>query len=395
MTPTTLRWGQFMKTFLIPISGEEVFQNEASPQYRAAKFVLDDPYTDELTTSEQLEERYASAVFYFSTNGGDWDSCSLNDNECKSGRWLVGDVCGWYAVTCNGYGMVTSFDFADADGNGLVGSLPAEMYLFSELTDLIIVNNTITGTLPEAFGMNATSMRSLLLPDNELKGSIPENYLSNSPLEFVHLGGNSFSGPVPKNIGDASYLQQLDLSSNAITGFLPENYSRYTALEALSFAHNELKGTIPEDIYGMANLKFLHLNGNELDGTISTSVGDLSSLKELRVGQSNLSGNIPDELYFLTNLVELDISGAQFDGRLSLGLLNLGNLEKLIVNNNNLVGTVPNSFGRIKTLTDVSLQGNNLSGSVPESVCWLREENLEVLTADCEELICNCCSACF
>lgn len=394
VTPTTLRWGQFMKSFLIPLSGKEVFEDENSPQYLAAKYILDDPYTVELTKSE-LDERYASVTFYFATDGPNWDSCFFGDKKCKSGQWLDGNVCGWHGVTCNDYGRVTCFSFANAEGNGLAGSLPNEMYLLSELQDLIIVNNKIAGTLPEAFGEMATSMRSLLLPDNELEGTIPENYLSNSPLEFVHLGSNSFTGTVPSSFGNASYLQQLDMSRNLLTGTIPNGLGEYTVLEALSFANNKLNGKIPEEIYGLSHLKFLHLNGNELDGSISSSVGHLTSLKELRVGQSKLSGFIPDELYFLTNLVELDISKAQFHGRLSVGLLNLIQLEKLLINDNKFDGTIPNIFEKMSALLQFTLQGNELSGSVPESVCSLREDSLEVLTADCAKVTCDCCTSCF
>lgn len=393
--PTTLQWGQFLMSFLIPISGEEVFKDENSPQYQAAKFMLDDPYLPLVTTTSLLNDRYASATFYFATEGDNWKSCYFGDANCTSGEWLVGDVCDWHAVSCDDNGRVTSFLFVNAEGNGLIGTLPFEMDLLSAMTDLVIVNNTITGTLPEAFGENAKSLRSLLLPNNVLTGNIPDNYLSNSPLEFVHLGSNAFSGPIPTNIGNTTYLQQLDLSGNLMTGTISEEIRGYEVLEALSLANNELKGTIPKEIYDLTNLKFLHINGNQLTGTISSSIGDLSSLKELRIGGSELSGNIPDELYTLTELVELDASQALLDGRLSLGFLNLENLEKLILFGNKLVGTVPNSFGQLSTLSDFNLQGNEFSGTIPQSLCLLRDDNLKVLTVDCEKVTCDCCSTCF
>ena len=111
VTPTTLQWRQFMKTFLIPVSGEEVFQDKKSPQYRAAEYILDDPYTAQLTTTEQLDDRYASATFYFATEGENWDSCYLGDANCTNGQWLASDVCDWFAVSCNDDGRVTSFSF--------------------------------------------------------------------------------------------------------------------------------------------------------------------------------------------------------------------------------------------------------------------------------------------
>lgn len=109
--PTTLQWGQFLQAFLVPISGEEVFQDESSPQYLAAKFILDDEYTAEVPTTGQLNDRYASAIFYFATEGENWKSCYYGDMDCESGQWLVGDVCDWHAVSCNNEGRVVSYLF--------------------------------------------------------------------------------------------------------------------------------------------------------------------------------------------------------------------------------------------------------------------------------------------
>lgn len=110
--PSNLRFGQFLEAFLIPISGEEVFQDINSPQYRAAVFISeDDPYTSELTSVEQLEDRYASITFYFATNGDNWFSCYFNDTSCTEGEWLVDDVCGWDGVGCTEDGRISSIVF--------------------------------------------------------------------------------------------------------------------------------------------------------------------------------------------------------------------------------------------------------------------------------------------
>lgn len=109
--PTTLAWGQLLQSFLIPISGEEVFQDRNSPQYRAGRFILDDPYTAEIVTTGRLNDRYASITFYFATGGENWSSCSFGDESCESGQWLVGDVCGWSGVSCDDEGRIVSYIF--------------------------------------------------------------------------------------------------------------------------------------------------------------------------------------------------------------------------------------------------------------------------------------------
>ncbi len=109
--PTTLQWGQFLQAFLIPISGEEVFEDKNSPQYRAAKFIVEDPYTAEVPTTGQLNDRYASATFYFATEGENWNSCYYGDTNCEDGQWLVGDVCDWAAVYCDDDGRIVQYFF--------------------------------------------------------------------------------------------------------------------------------------------------------------------------------------------------------------------------------------------------------------------------------------------
>jgi hypothetical protein len=109
---TSLRFNQFLESFLIPISGSEVFQDVTSPQYRAARYISsDDPYTSELTSVEALEDRYAAITFYYATNGNEWFSCYLNDSSCEAGQWLVNDVCLWFGVGCTEEGRVSSISF--------------------------------------------------------------------------------------------------------------------------------------------------------------------------------------------------------------------------------------------------------------------------------------------
>lgn len=110
-TPTTVQWALLLTTLLIPISGEEVFKDENSPQYLAAKHMLDDPYTELVRTKGRLEDRYASITFYFATEGENWKSCFFGDANCDSGQWLVDDVCDWYAVSCDDDGRVSSYLF--------------------------------------------------------------------------------------------------------------------------------------------------------------------------------------------------------------------------------------------------------------------------------------------
>jgi hypothetical protein len=162
-------------------------------------------------------------------------------------------------------------------------------------------------------------------------------------------------------------------------------------------AGNSLEGEIPDSLYSIGTMERLLLNGNAFTGSLSGSIGRFPSLQVLNVGDTNLEGFIPDELYTLTNLIEVDLGGAAFTGQLSFGFVNLAStLRRLVVDNNSLGGTVPDSFGSLTSLNVLELHGNGFTGSISDSICRLVQEgNLDVLTADCEEITCACCNGCF
>ena len=114
-SPTTQRLGQFIQQFLIPILGEEVFQDRLSPQFLTAFFLAnDDDYISQLVNREQLADRFGASLFYFSTGGDNWNSCYRNDPDCVTpgqGPWLSGDVCEWFSITCDSAGRIASINF--------------------------------------------------------------------------------------------------------------------------------------------------------------------------------------------------------------------------------------------------------------------------------------------
>lgn len=59
---------------------------------------------------------------------------------------------------------------------------------------------------------------------------------------------------------------------------------------------------------------------------------------------------------------------------------------------NNLEGPVPAEIQNLENLSVVVLAENDLSGVIPEAVC--ESGNLNVLTADCHKVECECCTEC-
>jgi hypothetical protein len=183
----------------------------------------------------------------------------------------------------------------------------------------------------------------------------------------------------------------------------------------------------------MALLTDLAVWGMEQGGltsTIPTVVGTLTNLVFLDFDFNNLTGSLPTELFLLTNLNQLDLNNNQLTGNVEpIGaLVNLDFLQlhsKLqcvafadvmvfvspfsfcISLVNLFTGTLPDEMGNLTAMRTFTLYDTFFSGTMPASVCSLRDSNgglLRTLTAECDDIpgvgpqiVCEtpeCCSDC-
>ncbi len=174
----------------------------------------------------------------------------------------------------------------DMDGQGLNGTIPAQLGRLSGLRELRL-----------AWG-------------NQLTGSIPAELGRLTRLTFLNLAGNHLSGPIPPELGSIGpQLTHLVLSAPqplpegiGLTGPIPAQLGNLTGLENLYLDGNRLAGSIPPRLGRLVNLRWLYLPRNQLSGTIPTQLGALTNLTNLRLDDNRLSGLIPSQLSRLTNL---------------------------------------------------------------------------------------------
>lgn len=140
---------------------------EGTAQNLALRWLTDfDPATLE-TDDDALLQRYALAVFYFST----YLNAELHDEQTsgvpKEGGWVKMDnwmsdkgICLWYGVSCpphlhegaevsqyNENSDVLKLNLTD---NNVAGTIPSELVALENLQSLDLGKNIITGTLPKA-----------------------------------------------------------------------------------------------------------------------------------------------------------------------------------------------------------------------------------------------------
>ena len=138
-----------------------------------------------------LEERNALEALYQSTDGGHWT---------HHVGWLgpPGSECNWHGVACDGVGSA------------------------ARVVDLDLVDNNLTGTIPEELG--------------QLRG-----------LESLDLGGNHLKGTVPSSLSQLTKLTSLTLYDNGLSGRLPNPLIRKWLSGALDLrAENMLLTEVSE-----------------------------------------------------------------------------------------------------------------------------------------------------
>jgi hypothetical protein len=102
----------------------------SSPQNKALNWLANNNTNLEEYTDDQKIQRYALATLFYSTNGTSWD---------KKDEWISGfDECRWYN---NGTSLCKSGSIETLSlwGNNLVGTIPDELALLSNLCESTVV----------------------------------------------------------------------------------------------------------------------------------------------------------------------------------------------------------------------------------------------------------------
>ena len=175
----------------------------------------------------------ALRAFYFATGGPDWRNAN---------NWLsTSPLATWFGVTATDDGVdVRSLALP---GNGLRGSIPLELTQLDVLEHLNLSGNQLSGLIPPELGQlgrlrYGTSelgriSRSFNLSGNQLSGPIPPELGQLSGVENLNLFGNRLSGPIPPELGEMGMLGSLNLGSNQLSGPIPPELGRLTGLKSL------------------------------------------------------------------------------------------------------------------------------------------------------------------
>ncbi|KAJ9693310.1 hypothetical protein PVL29_012176 [Vitis rotundifolia] len=280
----------------------------------------------------------------------------------------------------------------DLSNASISGSIPKWFWNISfNLQYLSLLDNQITGTIPDSIGHN-TPLRVIDFSRNNLTGSIPSTINNCSSLIVLDLGNNNLSGKIPKSLGQLQWLESLHLNDNKLSGELPSSFQNLSRLELLDLSYNQLSSKLPSWIgTAFINLVILNLRSNVFFGRLPSQLSNLSSLHVLDLAQNNLMGEIP------TTLVELKAMVPEYNKNIYLlyhNGSNSGYEEGLVVimkgqsleytrtfslvvgidlSDNNLSGEFPQEITKLFGLVALNLSGNHITGQIPESISMLHQ----------------------
>lgn len=149
------------------------------------------------------------------------------------------------------------------------------------------------------------------------------------------------------------------------------------------------------------------MNNNFFSGTLATTLFGASQLEFIDLSNNAfLSGTLPNSLFGLQQVRNIYLANCSLAGTLPANYGTPPNLRDLFLDGNNFVGTVPEvSTGQLTRLNEFLIQNNDFTGSMPASICVLRDNStgiLEDLWSDClgnpAQIACDfpgCCNRCF
>ncbi|KAM1129758.1 hypothetical protein EV1_039092 [Malus domestica] len=143
------------------------------------------------------------------------------------------------------------------------------------VTVLRLPGVALSGIIPSGIFGNLTSLRTLSLRLNALRGPLPSDLSACVTLRNLYLQGNLFSGEIPEFVYSLHDLVRLNLASNNFSGEISLGFNNLTRLRTLYLESNKLSGAIPE--LKLPNLDQFNVSNNLLNGSVPKQLQSYSS----------------------------------------------------------------------------------------------------------------------
>ncbi|KAL8049699.1 hypothetical protein ABFX02_06G036200 [Erythranthe guttata] len=248
----------------------------------------------------------------------------------------------------------------DLSENLLNGSIPREFGGSVKLQGLYLGNNLLTGTIPDSLG-GLIGLVKLNLSSNMLTGSIPPSFGKLNGLTHLDLSSNLLSDELPLAMSGMVHLVGFYAQHNNLSGHITELFkdSILWRVEIVNLSSNSFSGQLPRSLGNMSYLTVLDIHGNGFTGEVPSELGNLAQLEYLDVSGNMLIGEIPNQVCGLTNLVFLNLAENELVGPIPRTGICKNLTEAFLTGNKNLCGGITGircplkSFARKSSLLNV------------------------------------------
>ena len=141
-------------------------------------------------------------------------------------------------------GYLSDLQILDLHGNLLRMTIPVRLGRLANLTVLNLSNNGLRNDIPPHLG-NLGMLIELDLSDNLLSGEIPAALGNLARLERLALDDNRLTGEIPRELGDLAALEMTDVEDDRLAGEIPTELGR---LAEVLLGGNDFSGCIPRDL---------------------------------------------------------------------------------------------------------------------------------------------------
>eukprot|EP00797_Seminavis_robusta_P015261 Sro2299_g322480.1 STYKc (669) ;mRNA; r:9163-11486 len=403
----------------LPDSTLLAMERSRSPQSKAYQWLIKNMNNKSSTLQKlpkwRLIQRFALAIFYYSTRGEHWvhnngwldweiNECEWEQTQVKSQRVTLDPP-------CNDKGEIRALIFQWA--NKLEGTIPPEVGLLGKSLESVVLTRQLQlkGSLPTNEVGLLTRLTNLNLGVTGISGALPTELGLLRHLSKFSIVTNQFHGCLPTELGKLEYLQLFVVAEANLSGYLPNEIYQFTKLEVLAVQASpklntetmlqgiaasrmpklkllslqngpvEAEQPIPSELGLLTTLTMLSLIDLKLHGTIPSEFGCLLQLTSLALPGNSIVGNLPRVFSKITSLQRLDISSNRLVGTLPPDLFStLTQLQYLLINDNDFVGLIPTEIGFMSSLKQLHLENTNLSGTIPSELLELKNLTSLVVT---------------
>uniref|UniRef100_R7W1R9 LRR receptor-like serine/threonine-protein kinase GSO1 n=1 Tax=Aegilops tauschii TaxID=37682 RepID=R7W1R9_AEGTA len=325
-----------------------------------------------------------SLVLSYNNIGGDISdlverlpNCSLKilQEFCLSEANVTG-------TTLNSLLNLTSIRIIHAGYNHLSGPLPVEIATLTNLTEMLLGGNNLSGVISEDHFAGLTNLKILDLSCPNLEVTVDSGWVTPFRLDTAQFGSCQLGPEFPKWLRGQNGISDLDISNTGLITRIPHWFwTTFSGAEHLDMSSNQLSGNLPINLEFMSvitlylhsncltglvpklprTIEVLDISRNSLNGFVSSNL-EAPHLQVAVVFSNSMTGTIPTSICQWPQLRILDLSNNQLVGELpDCGRKELKQCKASSKNSSNVSSTCSSSLG----ITILLVSNNSLSGGFP------------------------------